>query len=368
MPAAIARQRVAYLVEPRFTGGTSSAVAQELASVAGLAQISVHEIQSGMFRGDHIAPVLADAMRNLRLSFDHSAAPISADVIVVQNLSLYRRPPRVARRLFCRHLIAVAHENFLRPTPRADRSYEGDADWGPEAFDVAGALDRIAASTVAHRLTIAPISSVNRQSVETWARRHGLPEGWQIAPHDWQNICNFTLRPATANPRDRRGRHSRPGPEKFPPLDVLDRLFPDTAETNIILGSGDAVLAAAVDRPHWQAVPFGGLPVDAFLEQVDFLIHYTAPTWRESFGRAIAEGLAAGKVVLTDPATARTFDDGVIAAAPDRVDAIIQRLIADPRRYRDQVGRGQLALQRFSEDAFRQSFSRLVREGTGALA
>jgi hypothetical protein len=33
---------------------------------------------------------------------------------------------------------------------------------------------------------------------------------------DWINICDFPFAPPTPAPRDRRGRHSRPGFEKFP--------------------------------------------------------------------------------------------------------------------------------------------------------
>ena len=40
---------------------------------------------------------------------------------------------------------------------------------------------------------------------------------------------------------------------------------------------------------------------------IDFFVYFTAPTWQESFGRVVAEAIAAGKVVLTNPDIGATF-------------------------------------------------------------
>ena len=60
-----------------------------------------------------------------------------------------------------------------------------------------------------------------------------------------------------------------------------------------------------------------------FLSGIDFFVYFTNPNWRESFGRVIAEAIAAGKLVITDPGTAATFGDAVVASDGADVDGII---------------------------------------------
>ena len=97
------------------------------------------------------------------------------------------------------------------------------------------------------------------------------------------------------------------------------------------------------------------------------MVYFTGPTWRESVGRVLAEGVAAGKIVISDPQTAETFGGAVIGAAPSDVDQIIEGYIADPARYTADVIRAQGTLQRFAPDAFRDVMaSALWTEARGA--
>jgi len=173
------------------------------------------------------------------------------------------------------------------------------------------------------------------------------------------------MQPPTPAPRDRRGRLSRPGFEKFPDLATLDLCFPARAEANVILGA-DMLIARGEPRPHWRLYPFRGIDLAGFFGQIDFMVYYTSPSWQESFGLAIAESIAAGKVVITDAATAATFGDGVVAAAPREVDAVIARMTADPDLYREQVLRGQARLDEFSAEKARDRARALL--GPGGLA
>jgi glycosyltransferase involved in cell wall biosynthesis len=240
-------------------------------------------------------------------------------------------------------LFVVCHENLVRPD-------------GPESFDVAHCLDLIAGQTIARKKYLAPVSGWNRQCAEDWMQSN--PTRWQLAPVDWTNICDFDLKLATSAPADRRGRHSRPGLEKFPPLPALMQMFPPTCEAVRMLGA-DSLLSATCP-PHWDLLPFGAETVDRFLGTIDFFVYFTHPFLQESFGRVIAEALAAGKVVITSAATGATFGEGVIAAQPDQVDQIIAAFIADPESYAAQVRRGHAALANFGVTAFQQRFETLI--------
>ncbi|SPH23321.1 hypothetical protein DEA8626_02385 [Defluviimonas aquaemixtae] len=350
------QHNLAYLIEPRFPGGTSSALAAELAVTAGTGRVSIHPAETSMFDGRSIAPQLVRTLNVLGLECTECARTIGADIVVIHNPAFLKFEKLLSTHIVARHVIAVTHENFLRPG-------------GEEGFDVAHCLSLIDRSTLSLRKSVAPISPNNRATVEEWAARHGLPSGWDILPEDWINICDFDMAPPTDRPRDRRGRHSRPGPEKFPKPATLDLIFPSHAEANVILGA-DMLIAGQETHPHWTLHPFRGLDVARFFEMIDFMVYFTAPGWRESFGRVLAEGIAAGKVVISDRETAAGFDGAVIGAEPEEVDGIIRLFIAEPERYISHVRSAQTVLSRFSPEAFRDRFLRLTGLGapTGAAA
>jgi glycosyltransferase involved in cell wall biosynthesis len=133
----------------------------------------------------------------------------------------------------------------------------------------------------------------------------------------------------------------------------------------VILGA-DAFLEDGLPHPHWQMLRYRSLAVAEYLQRLDFMVYFTSPLWRESFGRVIAEAIAAGKVVITDPQTAVPFGRGAIGAQPAEVDQIIARLIEAPARYRGHVRAGQARLQEWSAYRFARMFARAALPGTGA--
>ncbi|WP_246044078.1 glycosyltransferase [Ruegeria sediminis] len=336
--------KLAYVIEPRFSGGTSAAVAAELQAAAGLGEVVVHARTSRMF-GDsrHVAPVLRQVLNALRIPLIWDAPEISADLVIFHNPAFLKFQNALDARILARSLVVVTHENFLRPG-------------GDEGFDVSACLGQIDASTLALRKFIAPISPYNRSTVNNWLSGHRLARHWIVLEDDWFNICNTEIRTTRASPQDRRGRHSRPGFEKFPSPEELDDCFPEHALANVILGA-DALLDAEVIRPHWKMLPFDAVSVEEFFDMIDFFVYFTTPTWRESFGRVIAEALAAGKVVLTDTDTGQTFGDAVITCRPPDVDDIISDLIAHPRRYVEQVAKAKPILERYSAQSFRKKLT-----------
>lgn len=344
---------IAYVIEPRFPGGTSSAIARELVAVTGLGNVEVHAISSKMFKGKMVAPQLKEALKTLGQRLIWDAPSISADVVLIHNPSFLKFDSELKTRIITRQLIVVAHENFLRPG-------------GAEAFDVKKCLDLIDRSSLALSKTIAPISPYNRTTLVDWISENQLPANWVIQELDWFNICDFVMTPPTKAPRDRRGRHSRAGMEKFPGLADMDRCFPSDA-ANVILGA-DLLLKEGVQRPHWDLYPFQGLDVTRYFERIDFMIYFTALTWRESFGRVLAEGIAAGKVVISDPGTASVFEGGVVAAKPEEVDGIITGFVADPESYARQVKQAQAVLAGYSSSEFQKRFMSVIEQHFGEAA
>jgi hypothetical protein len=329
-------------------------VARELRAVAPHARVDVHAISSAMFPGRPVAPVIAAALADLGLVLHENARRIAADSVIIHNPSFLKFDTQFPARIVAGDLIAVTHENFLRPG-------------GRETHDVAHCLDLIDRAALALTKSIAPISPHNREGVEAWRAAHPGHAHWDVLAHDWFNICDFPLAPPTPAPRDRRGRHSRPGFEKFPALADLDLCFPRHAEANVILGA-DLLGDAAATRPHWQAIPFDGIDLADYLARIDFMVYFTAPTFRESFGRVLAEGIAAGKVVISDADTASVFGDAVVAARPAEVDGIVAAFVADPARYAAQVAHAQARLAAFSADSFLRTHGPAARPRAEAMA
>ncbi len=349
----IPRIRVAYIVDPRFPGGTSSAFAEELKTVAGLADVSVHAIDTKMFRGRPVSGQIEAALDETGLALQWGSPVVGADLVVLHNPVMLKYDGTMRSQIVAKHLIVVAHENFLRPD-------------GAEGFAVAHSLDVIGRASLALRRSVAPISANNRTTVRDWLLMNRA-DGWDLLDADWFNICAHPVCRPTSTPADRRGRHSRPGFEKFPAIDVLDRCFPASAACNVILGA-DNLMADGIVRPHWTMLPFKALPLNDYFGMIDFLVYFTSATWRESFGRVMAEGIAAGKVVISDVDTAKTFSGGAIAADPHEVDRVIAKLVQEPALYRDHVLQAQRGLQEFSQATFREMFARVAHAAARGTA
>jgi len=220
-------------------------------------------------------------------------------------------------------------------------------------------------AAVASELTVA--AQLGRVSVHAVSSK--MFTGFNVAPKLRKILRELHLEmlPAVDVPRDRRGRHSRPGLEKFPGIAEMDLCFPKCAKANVILGA-DLFLNANLNRPHWKMFAFQGPDVVRYFEAIDFTVYFTTPTWRESFGRVPAESVAAGKVTISDVETASIFDGAVIASTPSQVGRVIAEFVQDPARYHRQVELGQSRLQEFPSAAFQKFFLSLLSRQVGGAA
>lgn len=332
-----ARRRLALVVDPRFSGGTGTAVAAEVRALSPQADLRVFAIETAMFKGRGVNPALQAALHEASIEPIWNPPVVRADTIVFHNPSCLKFDAAFEPRMSCDSAFVVTHENFLRPG-------------GSEGFDVAHCLALFDTALVCRYRRLAPVSCYNRRGVAAWLAAHC--GDWALADFDWPNICDLPLTPPTERPRDRRGRHSRAGLEKFPPLEIMLRHFPPQAESCTILGADSLLLEPETLPRHWKLRRFGEIEVARFLDELDFFIYFTHPQWRESFGRVIAEAIAAGKVVITDPGTAEAFGDAVVASQGEDVDEIVAGFIAEPGRYGDFVRAAQASLERFRPEVF----------------
>jgi hypothetical protein len=345
------RHRLTLVLDPRFPGGTSSAVAAEIAAVAASVHLEVCAIETAMFRGRAVNPRLQAALDLHGIDLVWNPPVIRGDTVVLHNPSCLRFDTGFAPRISCGTLYVVTHENMLRPN-------------GSDAFDADLCLQLIERASIAGSHVLAPVSAYNRATAAAWLeQRRDLP--WTLAPFDWFNVFDLPLADPVQVPRDRRGRHSRPGLEKFPSVATMQAHFPAHAERCAILGADTFLRAPYGAPPHWRAYRFRSLDVAHFLEEIDFFVYFTHPLWRESFGRVIAEAIAAGKLVITDPGTAAPFGAGVVASDGTDIDAVVAGFVAAPQRYGRAVRQAQAGLAQFTPQRFREDVLLRVIEGSG---
>ncbi len=333
-----AQPRLAYLIDPRFRGGTSTSFLAELKVMAPRARLAVHATREGFLSGQRVNPAVASALEAVGAEVEWDSAVVAGDIVVIHNPIFLATYAELPFRIVARKVVIVTHENFLRPD-------------GHEGFDFARILNVIDRAATAAEKWLAPVSPVNRDTVSLWLARQRGVSAWRLLPQDWTNVIDTPLRPPTAAPRDRRGRLSREGLEKFPPLAEMDLAFPRHAECNVLMGT-DLLGDPEHGRRHWTLLPFGAMAVDAFFDEIDFMVYFTAPTWAESFGRVIAEAVSAGKIVIAGPDAGRVFGDGVIVSRADEVDGLIAALVADPAAYAARVHKAQAALAAYGPQAF----------------
>jgi hypothetical protein len=336
---------LAIVLDPRFSGGTSAWAAADIRALAPHMRLSVVAIETAMFKGRRVHPAIEEALEEFGIALSWNPPVVHADTILFYNPSCLRFDTRPIVRLSCAQAVVVTLENFLGPN-------------GSEGHDVATCLDILEASFICRSRYLAPVSPYNRRTVEDFVARDR--RDWALTPVDWLAVFDPVLTPPTSEPRDRRGRHSRPGLEKFPSLDTMLAHFPGHADRCAILGGDTFLLDQAVAFPHWEVFRFGEMNVTEFLAGIDFFVYFTNPMWRESFGRVIVEAIAAGKVVITDPGTAATFGQSVVATDGEDVDRIIQAFIANKRSYVTFVEAAQERLSEFRPAAFVERVKALI--------
>jgi hypothetical protein len=180
------RQKLTLIIDPRFGGGTSTAIAREIYAMAPLCNLSVVAISSKLFKGQCVHHKIAEACEDMATPLIWDPAFVSADLIALHNPSFLKFDHALNTRLVCDRLFVVCHENLLRPD-------------GPEGFDIGHCLGLIADKTLARAKFLAPVSGWNRETVIQWLSDNDAP--WQVAPRDWTNICDFQMPPPARHPK-----------------------------------------------------------------------------------------------------------------------------------------------------------------------
>lgn len=331
------KPRIAIISSLNFPGGTATAIAEELAVLSKLGEIFFYSADVKMLRRHPINQTLFHALRRHGATIESASGIISADVVLVHNPALFKFEDKLDFRILAKKVFIIMHENpvnaFRDPTYLYDK-----------------VLNMLHSATVTPEFVVAPISGVNRSLI--------VEAGIQfpVLERDWFNIWSEGCSEPNRRPQDRRGRHSRPGIEKWSKLNDFQKCFPAHAE-NHILGASPSMIKTQSVGGNTHLYNFGSMLVPKFLELFDFYVYFHSDAWRESFGRCIAEAISAGKFVITHKYLEQTFGKSCVYCSTDEIDGVISHYIDHPGQYVKKVKGAQRNLRtKYGPEAFIESW------------
>lgn len=309
------------VTDPRFMGGTAQAFCSDvLALTAAGLRVGVVFHRSGRFfrDTDRDNPALL-ALLDLP---GVETVPARSDTIFLHNPQVFgsRQWQDVGTPLLppCRRLFMVAHHP-------------------PFLGNGALCYDPVAISRHVKRRTGAPgpvewlpVSGLVRAQLRSFQPLIA------VSAVDWVNSFDLTHwtagRDKLMSPNLTIGRHGRPHPDKWPdqPQDIAASLPADALTRVRLLGADHAFFAErGVDSAAWDILPFGGEPVQGFLDSLDVFSYFHAANWREAFGRTIAEAMLMGVRCILDPALRPTFGPHALYCAPADTALVLAQIRAD---------------------------------------
>ena len=163
------------------------------------------------------------------------------------------------------------------------------------------------------------------------------------------------------------GRYSRDHAHKWPDdwRRVLE-VYGSPAFDFRSMGGHDAVdelRAGEVMPATWTLLGYNELSTRDFLAGIDFFVYFHHSLYVEAFGRAVAEAMASGAVVILPQHFAPVFGGGALYCEPGDVAKLVAELAADPAAYAAQSAAGAAyAAQNFGYEKYANVIDTL-REG-----
>lgn len=324
--------------DPRFTGGTGTAMASEAKALSAAGySVGFLPVEAPFLRRPR---VMHPELQSLVASRDLHLVPrahVSARLCIVHHPQLFEAYPAEPLHVSADQAILVVHH------PLRD-------GLGRPSYD-APSIHRILTDLFG-QVSWAPVGPKVREGF------NGLQGRIPLTDEDWVNVLDHE---AFALARDGFvgaipvvGRHSRPDPQKWPATrGSFLSAYPDEPDIRVrLLGYGpelDTVVGRRPDR--WQVLPFNAVPVRSFLGSIDFFVYYHSPSWVEAFGYSIIEAMASGAVCILPTDFAPLFGEAAICCPETEVAARVRALHRDIGAYRrySAAGRG-LVRERYGFD------------------
>lgn len=346
----------------RFQGGTSSAVAAEIAALKrGGHSVALYQMNAPMLTSLHR---WNERIQALVEESDVVVLPAETvakcNVLLIHSPWLFVEATRKRPQIKAALRILIAHH--------APTNANGRLNYDPFV------VHRHATRCFGGPIVWAPISPVCRATFD----RAGMTQ--PRLRDDWTNVVDVDewgdARSRLIADQPIVGRHSRPQINKWPATreDML-KAYPADADISVkLLGAGPEVRRLIEPVPqNWTVLDFNEVPVRQFLGEIDFFVYYHHPDLVETFGLTIAEAAAAGCVVITHPYLEATFGKAALYSPPDQAPELVRAIARDQRRYATLSAQGRESIRLLcGPDGYLTRFRRLLAaskdpEGFGDL-
>lgn len=340
-----------YVIDARFEGGVSTAVAAELHGIfagarpprVGIVLVKAHLLRLPWPSHPEIRRHIDEG--RLRVVLPH--ARLTAQIALVHHPVVFANLPRSRFPVQADRAILVLHHPVV--DARGNRQY-----------DLPKTVGHIAAS-LSPDVFVAPVSPVVRRSLRAAGKIDGT-----VADEDWTNLIvpqDWPFVPERKPPDPRQivvGRHARPDRSKWPDtFEEVALIYGAERDDMVVrvLGAGPFLhdLYGEQLPGNWALEPFDSDGVADFLQGLDFYVYYHASAWSEAFGRTILEALACGVVTILPPHFEELFGPAALYALPEEVQPLIDSLVADPEAWRAQRHVARLWVLQNHAAAFRAS-------------
>ena len=345
------RPRIALAFDADLTAEMALSMAAEAEALRGIGNVEVVPIMAPVRRDKKKRPQLKPHV--VEPFSDRGFTPTIAPYTVSADLVIWHDPTCIARhyslrtRYAARQVLVVLHDDAALTNQVPLLDIDAVAELVDQAF-FAGGKSLIQA----HETHPAALKAAFDALADDW---HWRKEIWPRA-HVRDHL------PPPRKPSDRRGAIFGTEHCHYPRRETLERLFPKHADYCGLICHPSMLAGEPAD--HWELVS-RSVTLSRFLRDADFVLCYSNPYWQGALDQDIANAVAAGKFVLTDPVRAKGFGPGVIGVAPDGVDDVINRLINEPGAYRAAVEGSQATMTDWASSGFAEAISTIVQATIG---
>lgn len=309
------------LTDPRFSGGTSAAVAADVqAMVAAGLKVGLALVESvGFFQDVDVENAHILSLCNLpgvtRVPVT-SHPRVACDVAFFHHPSVYENPVQHAFPVDAKRSVLVAHQPL----------FKGDGALAFDPFRVQRNIRR----QFGPSLLWAPVSGTCREQFRAYAPI------LRMTQQDWPNTFDVSAwTPQRQKLQSKHlviGRHGRAHPDKWPASGTDIALsLPVGEQTSVrVMGADPEFLhEKGVDTADWTILEFNQQPVAEYLDGLDVFSYHHSPMWVEAFGRTIAEAMLMGVRCILSPELEATFGPHALYGRPDQVPAILAHIRAN---------------------------------------
>jgi predicted glycosyltransferase len=315
---------IVIVTDPRFQGGTGSAVAAEISA----AERAGYRIGLIAYEAINLRQPLPYNPRLLHLVESGKITQVVPGTQVSCTLALLHNP-------FAAGLLPVEPLGLSAETRVVVVHHPPIDGNGAPAYDLV--LTRRNAEEILNGPAIwAPVGPNAR------AAFRGLAYAPDLMPTDWTNVIDVDAWHHVPERHRGRGivigRHSRADLRKFPASrqDFIE-IYGDSPDVAIdMLGCPDELIAMlAPIRQNWRLRKFGEIPVSDYLDGLDVFVYYHREDWVEAFGYSVIEAMARGVPCVLSPTLAPSFADAARITPPGQALETAQALASDPRDARE---------------------------------